>query len=293
MLNSTLFSKFPAITYNDVVATNITIRLKMDRMVEEKLLVFYPYTVTEGERADVIAHRYYKDANYAWLIYLANGISNPLEEWHKTTEQLNKLIVSKYGSIAAAYKKIVFFRVEWASDDSMLDPAAFRALTPIRKKYWVPVVNPNSGDVMYYQRAQVEWVTETNKIITLSVASPAAAVSVGDIIVQMTQGVPSASGEVSLVDDASGNLVIHIKHISGEFISNKTVYLEESGVAVGSALSVSVVATPLQDEEQVYWSPVTAYDYEVELNESKKHIRLIDSAYLDIVEQDIRRAMAP
>lgn len=42
--------------------------------------------------------------------------------------------------------------------------------------------------------------------------------------------------------------------------------------------------TRMSVEERMYWSPVTYYDYEFEINESKRNIRLIDVKYADELE---------
>jgi hypothetical protein len=39
------------------------------------------------------------------------------------------------------------------------------------------------------------------------------------------------------------------------------------------------------------WVPIRAYDYEVEQNENKRNIMLIDKQYLPIVEKDLKRLL--
>ncbi len=289
MLSSTLFSKFPAVSYNGNIITNITVRLKFDQMVENNLLAFYPYTVQEGERADVIAYNYYGDANYAWLIYLANNIYDPLGDWHKTEDQFKRYLASTYGSPAAAQEKVMFYRVDWVSDDSMITPSAYNALPSGNKKYWEPKFSPLRS-VTHYERAQVDWVVDTNRIVELHVESTVADLAIGQTLYQLTAGIKSAKGEISFVQEANGVHTVHVKHIEGEFVSSKTLYRDET--SVGTCTFVDILADSLQAAEAAYWVPVSAYDYEVELNEAKKHIRLIDASYIDTIERDIRLIVA-
>lgn len=288
MLSSTLFSKFPAVSYNNSIITNITVRLKFDKMVENNLVAFYPYTVIEGERADVIAYNYYGDANYAWLIYLANNIYDPLEDWHKTEEQLKRYLTTTYGSPAAAQEKIMFYRVEWVSDDSMITPSAYNALPSNLKKYWEPKFSPLRS-ITHYERAQVDWVVDTNQLVELHI-NTTTDIAIGQQLYQLTVGVKTAKGEVAYVAEDGNGYIVHVKHIEGQFVQNKTVYLEKT--SVGTCTSTRVLANSLEAAEAGYWAPVTAYDYEVELNEAKKHIRLIDASYIDTIERDIRLIVA-
>lgn len=290
MLSSTLFSKFPAVSYNGSIITNITVRLKFDEMVENNLMAFYPYTVGEGERADVVAFNYYGDSNYAWLIYLANNIYDPLGDWHKTEDQLKRYLTSTYGSPAAAQEKVMFYRVEWASDDSMISTSAYNALPAINKKYWEPKFSPPKS-ITHYERARVDWVIDTNKIVELRTETETLDVTVGQTLHQMSAGVKSAKGEVSFVTKTPTGYTLQVKHIEGEFVASKTLYSGEN--SLGQCTYVSILAEPLAPSEAAYWVPVTAYDYEVELNEAKKHIRLIDASYIDTIERDIRMIVAP
>jgi len=40
---------------------------------------YIEHTITQGERLDVLARRYYGDGRYWWAICLTNGIGNPLD----------------------------------------------------------------------------------------------------------------------------------------------------------------------------------------------------------------------
>lgn len=280
-------------------------------MIEDNLVLYYPYTIAEGERADVIAHNYYGDANYAWLVYLANGMNDPVSDWPMTEDQMKRYIDLTYGSIDKAVEKIMFYRVEWASDDSMLSIAAYSSLPQALKKYWAPEYN-DKRQVLHYVRTQEDWIIDTNKIVKLTLSSIDNVPAVGSYVYQLTSGSKSASGEVVNVDGLS----IQVKHIVGEFSGSisapKVLYVDD--ITVGSCVSsteqansfqspsfdldnqgnltVLVDSPPMWAAEENYWVPVSAYDYETELNEAKKNIRLIDVSYLDTIERDIRQLLA-
>lgn len=48
--------------------------------------------------------------------------------------------------------------------------------------------------------------------------------------------------------------------------------------------------TNLPNDERIYWEPYTAYDYEMDLNESKRAIRLLDAQYLTEIEKALKVA---
>lgn len=307
MIAATLYSKFPTISYNNSIATNITVRLKFRQLVEDNLMVFYPYTVSEGERADTIAARYYGDSSYSWLIYLANDIMDPLHDWHLTAEQFERYITTKYGSIRHAQRQIMFFRVDWVSDESMITISAYNALPSNLKKYWTPVLN-NAYDITHYERTRVDWVIDTNRIVELTVHKNEAAptISTGMLIYQLLDsgGVEIASGEVVSVSESSTDYFVIVKHVVGQFesdLTSKTIYVEDTAVGRCSSQTQIVSAfepadsernPPIWSTEENYWSPVTAYDYEMEINEAKKNIRLIDLAHMDTIERDLRTILS-
>lgn len=42
-------------------------------------------------------------------------------------------------------------------------------------------------------------------------------------------------------------------------------------------------------EEQSFWKPVMVYDYERDINESKRHLRLLDNEYLPQLKDELKR----
>ena len=54
-----------------------------------------------------------------------------------------------------------------------------------------------------------------------------------------------------------------------------------------SVTSSTVVYNGIPLNEMAYWEPVTCFDYENELNESRKIIKLLDRQYLDVIEDQM------
>jgi hypothetical protein len=106
------FRPFPLISYDikknnkPVFLTNIMTRFKIVEAFQRQEAVYYNYAVKDGERADVIAFKYYGDVTLDWIIYVTNDIIDPEFDWPLSTNDLNKFMVKKYGSITAANEQV-------------------------------------------------------------------------------------------------------------------------------------------------------------------------------------------
>lgn len=94
------FRYYPVITYNDKLTRNILLRAKVIEQVFQKLDVFYPYVIKQGERADILADRLYSDSTLDWVIYLSNNITDPYYDWPMDDKDFNGYLEMKYGKPA-------------------------------------------------------------------------------------------------------------------------------------------------------------------------------------------------
>ena len=81
---------------------NITRRFGLEQVIEARKASFYNYLIDEGERPDMIAHRYYDDATLDWIIWLTNDIHDPYFQWPMDTYTFDLYIRDKYGSLREA-----------------------------------------------------------------------------------------------------------------------------------------------------------------------------------------------
>jgi hypothetical protein len=280
----TLLSQFDIINYNGVPVRNIFTRITFSDLVKKTGAVFYPYVITEGERPDTIAYQYYEDSRYSWLVYMSNAMFDPYYDWPLTTTEFDNFILEKYGQKNLAMEKILFWRDNWRSDDSVKTPSGYAALTSSVKKYFSPVTGFNNS-VVSYVRTPSDRVVDTNKIIQLTVAN-SSSFSVGDLISQNTSGVTSGTGEVKF----SSNNIVLINNIQGQFSNtagNVGSLVKNYTFTTTSVTNTNTISTPISSDELFYWEPVTAYTYETEVNESKRSIKLIDKAYVDQIEREL------
>jgi hypothetical protein len=188
----------------------------------------------------------------------------------------------KYGSEANAQIGIAYYENNWATDESVISTAAYAALATNVKKYWNPILDVNNK-IKNYERKVNDGVSETNQIISLSGAF--SGLKEGDVIKQSA----SVMGTVNFANTSS----VLIKHVSGTWANNTSVYKALSNTVVNASItSVSTVIQNIPINEIPYWNAVTYYDVEHNLNEARKIIRLISPSYINQVERDMKRLLS-
>lgn len=301
---SDYFSRYPLILYNNTVATNLLVRARLREKIRKLFSSYYLfYVIPEGLRGDNVAYDYYNQSRKDWLVYLSNDYIHPLCEWYKTDLALNNHIASKYGSLENARTKIAAYRTNWKSDGRKITTTEYDGLTSGQKKYWTRAFNAEQDDETYwkmeeekrnystfsrYERAQDNLFAETNKIIKLELTTSVTSdVVVGDIIERYSAGTLVAKGEISAI---GSNFVI-IKHITETgtgFNAGNIVTIKNKNLTF-TVQTRTVLASPIPDDELTYWEPLSFYDYEEELNQSRQLVTVLDSRYLLQVDRDVDR----
>lgn len=278
------FNKLGSVNYNNEIVTNILTSVRFKDVVLKNNVNFYPYTVREGERPDSIAYHYYEDERYAWLVLLSNTIVDPYYEWPLSVNEFNDYIKKKYGSIETAIETTAFYRNNWYKDDSIITTAAYDALPAVRKKYWSPIVGYNNS-ITSYERKKDDTILETNKVVEIRLNNTTG-LNVKDRVKQKTSGTLSATGTIQAVKESS----VVVANITGEFaITSSPVgsLLNDAETISKTITATTTINTPISANEAVYWEAVSVYDYENELNESRKTIKLIDRQYLKTIEDEM------
>lgn len=116
---SKYFQYFPTIAHDltnigqKVQLTNVLRRFTVESSVRNNIDVYHDYIIQQGDRPDTIAHKYYGDSGYGWMVLLYNEIQHPLFDWPMFGKDFIDYVTDKYGSITAAnttvheYRKIL------------------------------------------------------------------------------------------------------------------------------------------------------------------------------------------
>jgi hypothetical protein len=116
------FENFPIIEYEGRRVRDISRRSSFVRALSNNPYIYYPYTVSEGERAEEVAHFYYGSVDYVWLVYIANNIIDPYHEWPMDPQTFNDYIVEKYTEESGEVGEDV---IDWTRDPSNDDNIIF------------------------------------------------------------------------------------------------------------------------------------------------------------------------
>jgi hypothetical protein len=143
------FEQFPLINYNGIMMRDIIHRAKFVKEVLNNDKAFYPFVVSEGQRADMIADKYYGSSDYEWLVWLSNDILDPYFGWVLSRNDFDDYIVSKYGSFENCLETIVHYVYNDTVDpeDNERDYRAnyemtvetYGFLSTLDKSFWKPV----------------------------------------------------------------------------------------------------------------------------------------------------------
>ncbi len=98
------FEYFPTIGYdvrgekNNVRVqsiTNVLVRIRKKMNVINSAF-FEQYFISDGDRADTLAHQIYGDSTLHWVIMYANYMTNPYYDWPLPYFDLQKFVAKKY-----------------------------------------------------------------------------------------------------------------------------------------------------------------------------------------------------
>jgi hypothetical protein len=274
------FDKLPTITYNDNLVKNLLARARLSDAVKKQKTAFYPYTMDAADRIDNLSNLYYDNPGYSWLIWLTNNTVDPYFDLPLSEEDLFSHIVAKYGSFELAQRKIKLFRTNWYDNtDQELTVAQFDALASPYKKYYEPVLD-NVLNVAKYVRKRRDETVATNKIVSAAITSVTGQFKVGEEI--RVNGTNYAF--CTYVSATS----LTLQHVVGTL--SGTVTGQESG-ATATIGTVTTLKETLAAQDNSFWSPVTFLEYEQELNEAKKQIKLLDVRFASQADSDLRRVM--
>lgn len=256
------FDRFPTVDYDGKLVKNLLSKVDFTDAAKKDIYSSFDFTLTEASsRSDLLSEVAYNSPYYDWLIYLSNEMIDPYYDYYLNDANLSLHIKSKYGSVQEASNEILYYRNNWAPDDSTIQESIYDSLPSAIQKYYKPVLN-NSNQIMGYERRTDDWIVSTNKIIDLSVADA----SLFELNERITQTNTNARATVISIDIE--NNIIRVQHVEGVFEVDSDV------------LSITTVQQVIPDVEASFWAPVSAYEAEMERNESNKHISLIKSSYL-------------
>jgi hypothetical protein len=283
------FKHFPIVNYggaqSNAAALNIISKIAFQKQVEQSFYTFHPYTIEEGDRPDTIAYFYYGDPGYDWIVYYSNNILDPYHDWYKDSESFKRFVETKYGSITKARQKIKLFRSNYIYDDSYIPASFYNSLSEQKKRFWTPA--QTSGNVITrYERKKEEIRFDNNQTLSLQISGNTS-FNQGEHVYQVSGGATVSSGILQY----SNSSTAVITHTTGLF--SNTMNLKGSDSLSNAVVSsVTNILVSIPSEIQEYFIPITYYEYEEELNEQKKSIRLLDASYVETIQEQFKALLS-
>jgi len=92
----------------------------------------------------------------------------------------------------------------------------------------------------------------------------------------------------------SGN-ELHLQHMAGyynEIIDPASCYIQgEESKAYADPSAIEILANNIPADEEVYWKPVTYFEYEYEKNEFNKTVQVVDVTFAQQASDNLKDLM--
>lgn len=115
---SNYFDQMPIINYNGYQVRDLTRRNRLLPVSISNPYLLLPYTISDEDRPEDIAHYYYGSTDYTWLVLLANNIIDPYYDWPLKEDDFHKFLIKKYEGISGEKGYAV---VDWTKDETLSD----------------------------------------------------------------------------------------------------------------------------------------------------------------------------
>ena len=261
---SNYFKFFPTTVYDNRLITDITRRTRIVEQLSVDPYALLPYVITEGERPEDVAYYYYGDQNKVWMVYLANNIIDPYTQWPLDDSNLYQTLVKKY-----SVGPIVFGNgdVDVVNNTIRLTGHGLKTTDPIRYTNGLTAPAPLNSGTTYY------------------------AVFVDENIVKLATTAANATNGITIDITSVG---------AGSFTRDLDVFFNSTNITSNIMYCVNVTDPSVRITYDTYayggvvtseWNIVRVYEHEVQENENKRQIYLINRNYASQVQTDLRKVI--
>jgi hypothetical protein len=280
------FDLFPLISYdiarsrysNYELVTDIFLRVAVIKEVLENISSYYEYVIRDDDKPEILAEKVYGDPEAHWIILLANNMIDPQYDWPLNDRDFNKYVVGKYGSLA-------------------------NAKTSIHHYEKVVTRTENSSGVVSEFRYIVDFDSKTNSIINIDDIT--GSYSIGEAVYQGAN-LAYSTFSANVTDWNVTTNQLTLANSVGQLLRYNNL-LGDSSSANGVVTTFVYPLVPyeyylsLPDEQSVSTydikgstvteiisrNAVTNYDYELEMNENRRFIKIIKPEYYGRITSEL------
>lgn len=238
------------------------------------------YTIQDGETPDSIASKQYGDSEWFWTILILNNITDVHEMWPMAADELDKYIVKKYGDYENKPRYWETTEIRDSQGNTVIDPGIIIELFQDKPEQSLTNYKPK------IQKENLRYVSAFSaKGSTTITLGSAENLLPGDLLnSQYNTKISAVNGNVITIDKPLEYNVFPgyaIKFTRYETWTRKYIYNIEKDSNGNIINTVERVATADTLRE------VTNRDYEYELNELKREIKLPRANYLSMLEREL------
>ena len=296
------FSKFPRVLYsvnkegnNAKVVPDMLTRVKfLDSIISNQNL-FFKYEIKGGETPEQIANRVYGNPEKHWIILLVNQLIDPQFDWALGPFEFEKHIKQKYGSLTISLKTTESYPANYTVGEVVYQGSSYDKSTAEGV-----VVAYNSGTKVLQVKFPSQILANGSNITGVSSAQTHTIVGITNNL----DGYQWASNTISHyeatetrtnADDPTFSEVRKYRVTANGFNhSTNTIISINTNTSYSNTYNVfsSVTGDNVQYTVATTISPITYYDYEVELNENKRRIVVPKSTVVNAIETQFASLMS-
>lgn len=220
--------------------TNVFFRVRYLEEAINNISSYFTVEITDGDTPEILAEKVYGDSGANWMITMANKMVDPQWDWPLDYDQFNKYIIGKYGSIETAKTQTHHYEMVVTTN---LQPDNVTK----ERRY---IVN---GDKLTYNNMNVPYNYFHPSYDTFNVTADSTTIKTDSTQWTVDTGLEiQEDGEFGL---QPGSLAFTQYTNTYTFPDGKTV------------------------TEDVIGQEINVYDYETELNDSRRLIKIVKKEY--------------
>ena len=260
---------------NYKLATNILFRTKLVKEVMSNASGYFEYTIVEGDTPEILADKVYGDPQAHWMILYANDILDPQYDWPMDNKTFIRHIKDKYGSVEAAKTGIHHYEKVIERLNSTTNTTTTKRIKVDKNAYYVLSLEDANG-TLSTANVIVGQNSSANGYIVYDAGSNTYTVLANNNLVFET-------GEEVFITPA--NVTANIATVNDTALNTGAEDYFFDDLSVTQSVNTYEVAGDTITET-IYRQAVSYYDYEDELNESKRNIKIIKKEYYgQIIEE--------
>jgi len=261
------FSKFPKLLYTkdtkSTIVTNLLARIATVRGTIDNNSIFYEYDIQEGDTPEIIASKYYDDVELHWVVMLFNDVFDPFYDMPLSTRNFDNYIEDKYNGYRYAVDTTLTGNLTFSNTSNSVTGIGTQFETELSEGSELFYFRNENSNVISFISTVQSINSDTELVLTANSTYSVNTQETNDIV--MT-GIHHFEKVIETTDSLSRTTTTNSYIIDIDSYSQMQAEPLIETKTFNNGKSVTV---------KTYRRIISNYDYENELNESKRKIKLI------------------